>query len=227
MSQSIITKTFFLNEEIILSSPEGSYPILFKSKKALYLHIDRSKSLFDCFKNSIEEWVNRIEMNRDMYSLHIIESNERIHGGVSIKYNDKVLVTFILEQSVIRKQDETKTLRATITIKFNRQADKILDINQNPTYHINDRTFNSTQILNGNLMSLIETLDYILPTRSEAIVNAIMHIFQIRPEYITFDSYQKRYVINSSYMIGNWIKPSHPKRFYKYVSLRNCLNLIQ
>lgn len=221
-----ISKVFTLSEEMILSL-ENTKPIEFRSIKTLYLNIDTSKSLFDCFRNTIEEWISRIELNRDMYSIHIIEPSDRIHGGITIKYNGTELLNLFLERSIRRKQDGKIILSATAYIKFVRTTDKVFGINQHQTFYINDQTFESTQTVNGKFTSLIEILEHVLPTRSEAIVAAISHIFRINPEEIVFDSLRKRYVIKSDYLSENWIIPSHPKRFYKYVSLEVFHNMLK
>lgn len=226
MSSNIITNIFTLNEEIIIFSSESISPLSFKSTKTLCLNIDWNKSLLDCFKAAIKEWIGRIEVNPDQYSLHIIEPSHRTHGGVTIKYNDQVLINFILDRSVTQNADGTKTRQASLVIKYVRKADKILDVNQHHTFYFNDRRFFCTQLFDGKPKSLLETLDYTLPTRSEAIVNAIAHVFQIHPEDIVLDSFRKKYVITTPYIFRKWIKQEHPDRFYKYVSLQTYLNIL-
>ena len=224
---NIISKIFIENEKIIITSIESGSTIQFEDKKQLYLYLDSSRNLFDCFYSCVQEWISRIEYNKELYTLEALEPIGYSHGGVSIKYNDIVIANLYLDRSVISNPDGSKGLSACIHLKFIRESDRILGKNQQETLHINDRTFETTQEVEGKILSLIETLDHLIPTRSEAIVQAISHVFQVNSADIILDSFKKRYIINTPYIFKDTVKPVHPTRFYKYVSMKTYSNMLR
>ena len=224
---NIITKIFIKNEQIIISSLESGSPIQFGDTKQLNLNLDSTRSKFDCFHSCIKDWISRVELNRDLYTLELLKPIGNSYGGVAIKYNNNVIVNLYLDKSVISHPNGSRGYCATIHLKYVKETDEILGKNQYETLHINDRTFVTTQNIEGEVLSLIETLDYFIPTRSEAIVQAISHVFQVNPADIILDSFKKRYIINTPYLFKDTTKPKHPARFYKYVSMKTYRNMLR
>jgi len=78
-----ITKMFLLREEMkIHSSDNTEEDISFKSNKTLSLTLDSLKQPIDWFTSAIDEWISRIEINKEMFSTHIIPPRHNTHGGV-------------------------------------------------------------------------------------------------------------------------------------------------
>ncbi len=219
---------FSLDEEIQITSPdnESTYPIIFTNRKSIYMDLDYSKPLINSLLCAVDDWVSRIEYNRDLYSISKIDARENTLGGVSIKYNDKILANLILEPFVIIDQNGKKCYHASTQITIYNKCNDILGINKPKTYFINDRTFEASVIQKGERMSLIQVLDTIIPLRSESKINAISHFLKVNPSDIIFDSYKKRYMIQTPYLANFWNKPSQPLRFYKYISLNTYHNML-
>ena len=193
----------------------------------MYLNLDSSRSILDCFHSCVQDWISRVELHRDLYTLEVLEPIGNSYGGVSIKYNDNVITNLYLDRSVISYPNGSRGYSITIHLKYIKESDKILGKNQYDTFHINDRTFETTQMVEGKILSLLEALDRVVPTRSEAIVQAISHVFQVRPTDIVLDSFKKRYIINTPYIFKDTTKPKHPTRFYKYVSMKTYRNMLR
>lgn len=225
MSNTLITKSFNTKESIRISESETT--VEFESMKTFSLTIDYSKPLIDSFSKGVEDWISRIELNRDLYSISIIAPNTHTHGGVSIKYNDRTLANLVIQKSVIQNDNGSKSLCAITQVKFIRNCDEILNEKHPETIYIDDRTFEWNQLINGKRLSLMDVLDFVLPIRSEFAVNGIAHIFKVRPQDMVFDTLKNRYVIHSAYIFSKWIDPPHPKKFYKYVSLSVFLNMLK
>jgi len=147
-------------------------------------------------------------------------------SGVEIRYNNKTYANLILEKSHFINFDGKKCMSASIQIRFLRFEDEILDNSPAQTLFFNDVTFNPSHARDGKMQSFMEALDDIIPTRSEAVVNAIAYVFQITPKDIILDSFRKKYIITTPYLFRHWTKPKHPKRFYRYVSLQTYHNML-
>lgn len=216
-----------LHEEMeIISSDNPEKIISFKSGKLLSLNMDCLKQPIDWFNAAIDEWISRIEVNREKFTSHFIPSRDNTHGEVEIRFNGKTLANLILEKSHFINSDGKKSLRASLQLRFLRFEDEILDNCPAQTVYFNDVTFSPTHVSKGNIPSFLEVLNEIIPTRSEAIINAIAYVFQITPEDIVLDSFRKKYIITAPYIFRNWTKQEHPNRFYKYVSLQTYHNML-
>ncbi len=221
------TTTFILNEKMLIKSSELEEEIIFSSSKTLSLLMDISKTPLDWMKESIKEWISHVEVDKERFSLEEIEPSHHYHGGVVIKYDNSVLANFVLEKSCATNSDGKRIFRASIHIKYSSFAKDILENNQTDTIYINDGSFYATHTKDNEPVSLLQALDDIIPTRSEAKVKAICHILKVSPTDILFDTYQKRYIITSDYLSHIWTHPSHPDRFYKFVSLNVFENMLQ
>ena len=161
-----------------------------------------------------------------MFSIEYLNHHENSYGGIAIKYNNVIIAKLYFVDPIKQCSNGETRICATISLRYIRASDEILGREKPETIFINDKTFNTTQQIQGQNMSLIEVLDYLIPTRSEAIIQAISHIFQVEPEDILSDSYRKKYIVNTPYLFKNFIKPSHPTRFYKYISLSTYFNML-
>lgn len=82
------------------------------------MDLDYSKPLINSLLCAVDDWVSRIEYNRDLYSISKIDARENTLGGVSIKYNDKILANLILEPFVIIDQKWEKMLSCIYTNNY-------------------------------------------------------------------------------------------------------------
>lgn len=123
---------FSLDEEIQITSPdnESTYPIIFTNRKSIYMDLGYSKPLINSLLCAVDDWVSRIEYNRDLYSISKIDARENTLGGVSIKYNDKILANLILEPFVIIDQNGKKCYHASTQITIYNKCNDILGINK-------------------------------------------------------------------------------------------------
>lgn len=233
---NIRTKTLIKSETLtILSSVDNEEPKVFTNSKTLYLNIDSSKALHgginapieDGFFAAIEEWIGRVEKDRDKYKLEKLEPNISQYGGVAIKYNETVLIKLYLYPAVVRKTNNGSLASAVFVCGYIKKSDEIQGIERSKTFYIDDRNFFTTQNVKDEKMSLIDLLDYFIPIRSEAIIEGISYVFKVNPRDIILDTYRKKYIIKTPYLFEEIEKPKHPKTFYKYVSLSTYHSMLQ
>lgn len=224
---SRITTTFILNEQIILSSPDNISAQTFESQKVLELVRCSGKPLLESFKETIEEWISRIEVDRPSYSLIPINPTALDNGGFIVKYRNHEIVKLILFPPSNRSKEGKRIVAsAMVKLTYVKKMDLITMDNRCRTFYINEDKFTATQAIDGKVKTLLEVLDYVLPTRCNAIVQAISMIFNIQPQSILLDTFRKRYVISTPYLFNDREIPPQPKIFYKYVSLSTYNNML-
>lgn len=219
----------------VSSSLENEEPKVFTDSKTLYLNIDSSKALDgriyapieDGLYAAIEDWIASVELNQDKYELEKLEPKVGPFGGVSIKYNHDVIANLYLHQTTQKQPNGVMKASLVRTITFKKKSDDLIGINLPNTFYVDISNFQTTKKLKNKDLSLIELLDYLIPTRSNPIVNGISNIFKVDPKDIVLDSFRKKYIINTPYLFEEITKPDHPKTFYKYVSLSTYHSMLQ
>lgn len=223
---SNMTIYFVLNEEFHVTSSQNSSSEIFKSNKSLQMTLDANKTSLECFIDAVDEWINRVELNRHLYHLERIEPDTDTLGGVVIKYENKELAKIKLIESIIKQPNRKIKLQWRYQLMSYNDIDRLFDTVPTKTHYVDAKRFNPCTSVNGEAQTLLHLLEQIVPTRSKAIIDGITYLLHINPSDIILDSFHKRYVIKCPFIFKGWVIPCHPKKVYRYVSMSVFFNML-
>lgn len=171
-------------------------------------------------KDILEQWIAYIEMNRDKYEVSIVQNKyqEPTYGKLEVRYNRKVLF-FIVFYRKYKKLDNGKMQIFSMgNIRIFNEGNELLNDEYGITMFVNDKF--GTNYGRFQNQHLFDALMNVLPLSDQEEVKRIVEVLNVKKEDISFDSYEKRYVIKSPINPLNWKQENEPDIFYKYMSLR-------
>lgn len=177
------------------------------------------KPMIESLKDSFDEWKSQIELNQEKYQIEIIPGNydERVYGKIVVKYASQTLFYVLFYRKYYASSDGKRTICAMYSIRLLDEGKDLLDSNDALTLYVDDKL--NVNYGNNNNISIVTALMDVLPIREEDKVKRIVELLNVDSKDIIFDTYEKRYVINSPIDEFKWVQDDVPNVFYKYISL--------